>query len=1197
MHISCKWIFACLFVLGLHSQQTESSEQGLAIAKWAEKLSRELYDLGNAITNRTAMAKRYKTHNARVEVRNPNALLVEIKENIERMVDRKIDAVRCIQQVAESEAELFDYTSNNTEYYYYNSKYSSVEGEPPDALEIPDPIAPNRWMYIPMVLNNDTHFYNIPVNTTHSSVHVPLNIYDRHRSPQQYIEWSEALDEVFVQNYKSDPSLSWQYFGSTTGVMRHYPAMRWMQDDSEIDLFDCRTRTWFIEAATCTKDVIILVDSSGSMQGMRKHIASLTISSILDTFSNNDYINVMNYSMGTNYTVPCFEDMLVQATNENINTFKKAVQNLDPDNKSNSSIALEHAFALLEKYRTVERCGANMECNQMIMLVTDGIAGNLSTVFDMYNRINNTDGVSIPVRVFTYLIGVEVLNVNEIMWAACTNRGYYSHVESLEEVTGSVYKYIPVIARPLVLQRDVHPVSWTHAYADTTYDDENDKVFNEPYRLLTSVAVPAFDKKINNENDTMTAELLGVAATDVPIDEIRKLTMPYKIGVMGYAFLVSNNGYIIMHPSFRPVFNKTVLKENYNSVDFMEVEQHDVNLPPRKIDPNSTVYRLRQALVDGQSGSFHDATLKYHYDNIRRITRQSYDYYYSPIEGTPFSLGLAMPDKYGNLSIVVKDEVKRAAHIGKNVTVFLKEIFNGSNWRVHPKWVYCKYHYLEGHEFDSPEKELLHFIERINGSSFLKHRQHIAKNQHWDSFNQIYVEDNDEVECGRITLGEDDYYCDEDLMRRLIFDAKITMNDYDDKWNFVTKRDETLFLRYNATLRFVATMSGLTRWEYIFGEDENNTKTEFGDWHSRAIDETWYKSAVLQNQHDDNSSVFSVPFEIGDQPDVLVTSSSAIFYQDGVHKIPASVVGFQFSHKHFYKRFFEITTQVDANATPCGDLLDCYVIDNSGYILISPTLDNTGKFFGEVEGAVMHSMLVENLFEEIKVYDFQGLCFNESAKSSDVGRLVTPGNLILSLINGLFANILWFFMRTQLYHMWDPNFIAAEDMFTTPYPRIDEDDDDEATVSSETDDEIEIVQPKEEEKIRTYYPCDLQRSLFIMNHTKVKRGYSGEVPRTYSRPFYIKHIRNSNLIIVAVNVSHSQRDINYTTDPSFVEYPVGVEHPCQKIDLTTLPRRGLTECFNSHPDEALIDICGESSKTYANILLFVSGLMILFYIT
>lgn len=37
------------------------------------------------------------------------------------------------------------------------------------------------------------------------------------------IEWSENLDQVFVQNYNSDPALSWQFFGSSSGVMRHYP--------------------------------------------------------------------------------------------------------------------------------------------------------------------------------------------------------------------------------------------------------------------------------------------------------------------------------------------------------------------------------------------------------------------------------------------------------------------------------------------------------------------------------------------------------------------------------------------------------------------------------------------------------------------------------------------------------------------------------------------------------------------------------------------------------------------------------------------------------------------------------------------------------------------------------------------------------------------------------------------------------------
>lgn len=61
-------------------------------------------------------------------------------------------------------------------------------------------------------------------------------------------------------------------------------------------------------------------------------------------------------------------------------------------------------------------------------------------------------------------------------------------------------------------------------------------------------------------------------------------------------------------------------------------------------------------------------------------------------------------------------------------------------------------------------------------------------------------------------------------MQRLVFDAKNTMEAFKHPWSFKNDRDKDLFERYNATLRFVATMSGLTRWEYIFGEEENSNK-------------------------------------------------------------------------------------------------------------------------------------------------------------------------------------------------------------------------------------------------------------------------------------------------------------------------------------------------------------------------------------
>lgn len=68
-------------------------------------------------------------------------------------------------------------------------------------------------------------------------------------------------------------------------------------------------------------------------------------------------------------------------------------------------------------------------------------------------------------------------------------------------------------------------------------------------------------------------------------------------------------------------------------------------------------------------------------------------------------------------------------------------------------------------------------------------------------------------------MGDDAYYCNKELVQLLIFDAKVTNSSYQ-SWEFQNEEEKELINRYNSTLRFVATMSGLTRWQFIFGEDE-----------------------------------------------------------------------------------------------------------------------------------------------------------------------------------------------------------------------------------------------------------------------------------------------------------------------------------------------------------------------------------------
>lgn len=69
---------------------------------------------------------------------------------------------------------------------------------------------------------------------------------------------------------------------------------------------------------------------------------------------------------------------------------------------------------------------------------------------------------------------------------------------------------------------------------EETYMPENGKKDeNLPPRLMIAVGVPAYKIVTTNGTRDYTG-LLGVASTDVPVDDIDKLTLPYKVVLVSF---------------------------------------------------------------------------------------------------------------------------------------------------------------------------------------------------------------------------------------------------------------------------------------------------------------------------------------------------------------------------------------------------------------------------------------------------------------------------------------------------------------------------------------------------------------------------------------------------------------------------------------------------------------------------------------
>ncbi|TMS37675.1 hypothetical protein L596_004559 [Steinernema carpocapsae] len=333
-------------------QLADSSVTPNSFTKWANQLGRQLRDTFAEATKSRQIIENYGVI-AEAETFDPRTELKKIKTTIERYLDERAkmawDAKISLQARPLSNYSDEEVNDPDSKQFvrYMNAKTES------DATSVHSDSRTSAMTAVNSTrefdFQSNANFYGIQTSRKASAVHIPTPVYDRKLDVLQKIEWSD-IDQHYRSNQEKVKDLSFQMFCSESGFMRFFPAAPWVWESKgeELDLFDCRSTEWYISGATMSKNMIIMLDLSGSMLGQRFEIAKQTIEAIMDTLSDNDYFNIMPFSKTAEFLDDCStENTLIQATIRNKKYLRAKLNNVASEGKAEYEKGLSKAFQTL----------------------------------------------------------------------------------------------------------------------------------------------------------------------------------------------------------------------------------------------------------------------------------------------------------------------------------------------------------------------------------------------------------------------------------------------------------------------------------------------------------------------------------------------------------------------------------------------------------------------------------------------------------------------------------------------------------------------------------------------------------------------------------------------------------------------------------------------------------------------------------
>lgn len=317
--------------------------------------------------------------------------------------------------------------------------------------------------------------------------------------------YSRLMDEWLIQRAQEKKAV-WErlgvapratYFG-TKEIFRMYPGIH----SKKCGVYESSLRPWSVGVSSGPKNILLLFDTSSSMEGNRMALMKKAAIRLINTLTLHDRVAIVTFDNATKI-IADQNKFLYEATAENKKTLIQYIESMEVGSGTNMYQGLEKAFDILDA--SFEQNYA-VNCNSGILFFTDGRLKKVdgkgpSDVKEMVNRRLNATSASFgkPVLLFTYSVAEEMHDFLKEL-ACSAEFGIATKIESDEKIVEALASYYQYFAIGLGTKENSGYTAWAELYTYTTGNING-----------TTVSAPVYDR-------TKSPPLLiGVVAIDITL--------------------------------------------------------------------------------------------------------------------------------------------------------------------------------------------------------------------------------------------------------------------------------------------------------------------------------------------------------------------------------------------------------------------------------------------------------------------------------------------------------------------------------------------------------------------------------------------------------------------------------------------------------------------------------------------------------